>query len=282
MAWQRLSERERRREADGPYEGVPEHLAGPLVYWLEARLGLHDSQMARTRAMMAAEYSDPLSIVMAVANRARVGLGQDFGFGAAVGDLIRACRRDDEVFLDVVDAMLAVTGGDGGELRGTLEAGGSVWTVSPDGLSLQRRVEAVVQQAADQAMTHTDPAGDELKRAWAAAYGRNPDASDAWDHAIKAAEAALIPIVVPAQKKATMGHVLGALRQKESSWRLRIAGADGTYGVAPLVGMLQLLWPNPDRHASGQGRAPGLAEAQAVVQLTATIVQWARDGVLNK
>lgn len=282
MAWQRLSEREGRREPDGPYEGVPEHLAGPLVYWLEARLGLHRSQMAQTKARMATDHTDPLSIVMAVANRARVAIGRGFGFGSAVGDLIEACRRDGEVFLDVVDAMLATTGDDGGELRGTLELGGSVWTVSPEGDALRRRVGPAVQRSADRAMSTRDVAGEELARAWAAAYGRGADASDAWDHAIKAAEAALIPIVVPAQKKATMGHVLGALRQKEGPWRLLVAGAAGTHDVAPLVGMLQLLWPNPDRHASGQSRAPKLEEAQAVVQLTATIVQWARDGVLTK
>jgi hypothetical protein len=52
-------------------------------------------------------------------------------------------------------------------------------------------------------------------------------------------------------------------------------------GIAPLVGMLRLLWPNPDRHA-GQGPAPALEQAQAVVQLATTIVQWTRDGVVRR
>jgi hypothetical protein len=148
--------------------------------------------------------------------------------------------------------------------------------------SLQRRVAPAMMRAADRAMSPHDVASEELRQAWAAAYGRGPDASDAWDHAIKAAEAVLIPVVVPNQAKATMGHLLGQLRRPENGWRLVLPGADGDHGVAPLVGMLGLLWPNPDRHASGERRTPALAEARAVVQLTLTVVQWARDGVLRR
>jgi hypothetical protein len=43
--------------------------------------------------------------------------------------------------------------------------------------------------------------------------------------------------------------------------------------------MLRLLWPNPDRHGSPQNRrTPTLQEAQAVVHLAVTIVQWGREG----
>jgi hypothetical protein len=36
--WQPLSVRKGVRELDGPYEGVPEHLQGTLIPWLEAVL----------------------------------------------------------------------------------------------------------------------------------------------------------------------------------------------------------------------------------------------------
>jgi hypothetical protein len=49
--------------------------------------------------------------------------------------------------------------------------------------------------------------------------------------------------------------------------------------VAPLVGMLDGIWPNTDRHqGSATNRSPMAQEARAVVTLAATIVQWHREG----
>jgi hypothetical protein len=269
MEWRRLSEREGGRAPDGPYDGVPPHLESPLIDWLRAQFGIRE----------ALRSPKAITLVMSVANAARVVVRDSEWSEQVMDSLAAACRADAETFLDVIDATLATTRGGDERLRALLEAGGSVWTVAADGKSLRRRVDVAVQQAADRAMSPRDPASDELAQAWAAAYGRNPDASDAWDHAIKATEAVLIPVIVPAQAKATMGHVLGQLRRPENRWELTLPGAGG---VAPLVGMLSLLWPNPDRHASGERRAPTLEEAQAVVQLAVTIVQWTRDGVLRR
>jgi hypothetical protein len=46
--------------------------------------------------------------------------------------------------------------------------------------------------------------------------------------------------------------------------------------------MLRLLWPNPDRHGGTNSRQPSLDEAQAVVHLAVTIVQWARADLLTR
>jgi hypothetical protein len=43
--------------------------------------------------------------------------------------------------------------------------------------------------------------------------------------------------------------------------------------------MLELIWPNPDRHGNPQyRRTPSIQEARQVVQLAVAIVQWGRDG----
>jgi hypothetical protein len=46
--------------------------------------------------------------------------------------------------------------------------------------------------------------------------------------------------------------------------------------------MLRLIWPNPDRHGSGAGatRKPDLYDAQAVLQIAITVVQFVRAGVV--
>jgi hypothetical protein len=44
--------------------------------------------------------------------------------------------------------------------------------------------------------------------------------------------------------------------------------------------MLDIVWPNHDRHGGGPTpkREPSIEEARAVVTLAATIVQWHREG----
>jgi hypothetical protein len=160
--------------------------------------------------------------------------------------------------------------------------GGSVWQVDPSGRRLVRRVNKTATAAFVEASSHDDAASAELSEAWTAAYGRHPDPSDAWDHSIKAVEAMLIPIVTPNKAKATLGDVVGNLNSQGTQWKLGLHGHDDSQSVAPLVSMLRLMWPNPDRHRSGTSRTPALAEAQEVVHLAVTIVQWARCNALVK
>lgn len=275
MAWQRLSVREGQIPVDTPFEGVPPHLSYPLQHWLEGMFG----------------YRGPggmsKDLMMDVANSIRLPLRPSsrgvFDGVEMQRQIFAICSRDQEVFLDVVDATLHLKRGrKADDLRKVLEVGASAWTVADNNLSLERRVEPTAKLAAQMAMSPQDEASEELRVAWSAAYGREPDPSDAWDHAIKAAEAVLVPLVVPNQAKPQFGHVLGQLKNQGNLWFLELPGQNLHHDVAPLVEMLSLLWPNPDRHANGQGRQPTLEEAQAVVHLAVTIVQWARSGVLKK
>jgi hypothetical protein len=190
-----------------------------------------------------------------------------------------------DLMLDVVDAALHLqefTEWQLSPLDEILMLGGSVWEVDPARGRLVRRVDATAQEAFRDASSPEDVASAELQEAWTATYGRNPDASDAWDHSIKAVEAVLIPVVTPKKAKANLGDVVGSLGSQGSLWKLVLHGHDDTQSVAPLVTMLRLMWPNPDRHGSGNSRKPSLDEAQAVVNLAVAIVQWARAGALSK
>ncbi len=133
-------------------------------------------------------------------------------------------------------------------------------------------------------MAPGDQASAELVEAWAKAYGLAPDPSDAWDHAIKAVEAVLIPIVVPAKAKATLGDVLGALKANPKGWTFVLATSSSSLSnVETVEGLLRMMWPNPDRHGGGTlTRAPSLTEAEAVVQIAVTVVTWGRGGGLAK
>ncbi len=166
------------------------------------------------------------------------------------------------------------------ELDELLMLGGSAWRVGPKYDCLVRRVDPTATAAFVQATLPDDVASAELKEAWTVAYARNPDASGAWNHAIKAVETLLTKIVDPTNPRATLGTVIKILNGQAVSWSLALEGHDRSASVEPLVRMLRLMWPNPDRHGGENSRRPSLVEAQAVVHLAVTIVQWARSDVL--
>jgi hypothetical protein len=160
-----------------------------------------------------------------------------------------------------------------------LELGRSVWRATEQGLV--RRVDPTAAAAFEQAVKPQDAASEELKEAWSKAYGRDPDASDAWDHANKAVEAILRGIISPSNTSATLGTLIRDLRNGAHKFDFVLTNDLG--GVQTLLAMLQLMWPNPDRHGDLQVRhTPSLEEARAVVQLAVTVVQWGRDGQIVK
>lgn len=270
--WQPLSVREGRRNTDGPYEGVPPHMAPRLLTWLDR----HISALSR---------SFQGDINRAVASVFRIPIDH----GASVTDIrdmiLEVCEADEGVFIDVVDAYLHRTRPpykEDRKLQDILDDGGSAFTVRPDRSGLQRRVSEAAALAVGRAMSAPDVASEELKRAWARAFDVHPDPSYAWSHAVKAVEAVLIPLVVPNQDKPHLGHVLGALDRQEDQFELALTPQQGVSSIETLVAMRRLMYPNPDRHTGPNHRVPTLAEAQAVVHLAVTIVQWARDGVISK
>jgi hypothetical protein len=156
-----------------------------------------------------------------------------------------------------------------------LAYGGSMWQAT--GKGLQRRVDEPTMVAFNAATAVPDSASDHLAQAWAGAYGRNARPASAWHHAIKALEVSLRKLVCPTNPTATLSDVIDEL--KTDQWRLEVRGRARDYTIDPLVQMLELVWPDPNRHGSPLPEPPATREeACAVVQLAVAIVRWARDG----
>lgn len=62
-------------------------------------------------------------------------------------------------------------------------------------------------------------ASGHLGKAWAAAFDQEPNPSTAYSEAIKAVEAAAIPVVLPNDPLATLGKVVGELRANPAEVR---------------------------------------------------------------
>jgi hypothetical protein len=266
--WQPLSVRAGKSAPDGPFEGMPPHLWSYVQDWLEKELEPD-------------QYTRAERLGDAIALRLRI---ERHEHATAQTSIMFARSRNTDRALDVIDAVLAFTGGArSGALKDILSMGASVWTVSEDDRALVRRVSDEEIVAYEVAMDPDDEIADELRTAWTAVYGRNPDPSDAWDHAIKAVELALWPIVTPNNNKANLGTIAGQLGGQPELFAFRLAtSSNRATNVETLVQMLRLLWPNPDRHGTGERRTPELEEAENVVQLAVLIVGWCRSGALRQ
>lgn len=260
-----------RPENDGPFDGIPPHLEPQLRYWMSESL----------------RYTQD-GAVRALALKLRIPVG-DY----ARSSLLNAARGDEAVLWDIVEGILqldviyhspmsnsltrgSITSRKRAEVRTMLDLAGSVYTVSDDGLIVERVSEEATETYAG-AVSMEDPISDQLRQAWGHAYGRNPDASDAWDHAIKAVEAMLGAIVEPNNTKATLGSMLAVLNNSPQKFRCAYLGRNHDHAIENVIPSLWVIWRNPDRHASGTVQNPTLEEARAVVTLTAALVQTHRD-----
>jgi hypothetical protein len=83
---------------------------------------------------------------------------------------------------------------------------------------------------------------------------RNPRPSEAYSEAVKAVEAAAIPVVTPYDQKAPLGKIIGEMRSSPGRYSTAFADAAdlGRTTITPVeavIATLDLLWKNhTDRH----------------------------------
>lgn len=173
------------------HEGVPVWLQSSLLQWV-------------TRFLTSPPYPHPQASPNAgrihmVQRRLRVQ-GLDWASSHHVLASFRTCCQDDpELFLNVVD-LLAHSVGDSlnrpaesekalKELADILDEGGSVWRLAElptGGPGLERRVDETVGTVAREVMQWSGRAGEHLGADWTAAYGRQPQPSEAYREAVRA------------------------------------------------------------------------------------------------
>ena len=255
----------------GPFEGMPAHLLYHLPKWFTSA-GYHVDLSAialRLHIGWTPEpYEDPgYSLLKAIEDQA----GSQYQVKVIQGlDLCLYTTKPSE--REEV----------GIPLEQILYLGGSAYRVSSTYDGLERRVDPVAT-AAYAAATKSTPDGntsaaDHLRAAWKAAYGIQPNASLAYGEAIKAIEAAAIPVLLPNDRTATLGKILGALKQKPETIVLAIGDGD----ASAVIGMMRTVWDgHSDRHGSTTTKRVGDEAARAAVHLAVTLVQLFRQGSIR-
>lgn len=218
--------------------------------------------------------------------------------------LWRKVQEDRALLAKVLDFALSdlMLGYEGMEINSAvrvltraLTQGGANYEVvrtDPDSVNCQlhRRTTATATTALRAQTAVAGNASTHLDSAWTAAFGPHPDPSKAYREAVKAVEAAAIPLVMPNNKNATLGTIIGELRANPQKFSVAFArGASPTKGGTPLdsievvVTMCDWLWKNQtDRH--GVGEAEPLVpitspQAELAVNMAVTLVHTFRSAV---
>ncbi|MDX6717117.1 MAG: hypothetical protein QOH30_3675 [Baekduia sp.] len=155
-------------------------------------------------------------------------------------------------------------------LADILGQGGSFWEVTDadedDRYRLTRRDLAGTREAIA-ALPAGDRAADMLRSAWVKIASREPDASGAYDLAVKAVEAAAHPVVSPKREKATLGSMLGDMRAHPQKWSFVLEDLD------TVIAMATTLWTHHYRHGTEQRDDHTLDEADTAVHLALVLVR---------
>lgn len=269
-----------REELAALHEGIPSWMVRPFWQWFQQAVVLA-SRDGGDGLDLTQEYDTRRRMAHPLTPRA-----QGYGVEEAIAG------RDDEdlviSFTDFLIAKLMHWGQDeyADELEKVLERAGSAWRVGlrAGNPGLERRVPLGVQAAAEGAMAVQGHAGTLLSEAWRAVFGVEPNPEVAYSKAVKAVEAAAIPVVVPAESGATLGRVLAKMKT-HGDWVLPLAREHAEYPTASvLLGMVQALWSGQDdRHAGQPNYKPSEQEAaETAVLMAVPLVQWFSDGTIAR
>lgn len=194
-------------------------------------------------------------------------------------DLISGLSQDDDLYLDTLDFITFTLPQHREPLDLHLRVAGSAWHVDLTDGGLRRVVPDEALETYKKALDTAPSAAQHLSGAWEHAFGRHPDAGDAWGDAIRAVEAALHQIISPAHAKATLGSMKSELRQApEGKFIIRDAGADPK---DTLLGMLEAVPYENGRHGTDRSRAD-LATARIVVFQATALVAAVGEGLIER
>lgn len=283
--WRPLSKRTDRNAAadyDALHDGIPSWLRQSLGTWIEAVV-----------SALTAGGVDPFSKGRLLLDDIERNLRFSFQGERLLAPqcITRECLTDPQRGLDVVDLLLyrlrsssIVSGQLETHLETVLREAGSAWRVGPDGLE-QRVSEEITARARD-VIARGSRAATHLREAWHALYGRQPNPSHSYREAVRAVEAAAIPVVCPNDNTATLGKIIGQMRTSPSMWTVSLRPSDSRDPVQVVVSMMELTWKSQlDRHGTSESDAPFSVtelEAEAALHVSLTLVHWFDAGIIQK
>ena len=241
-------------------EGVPDALRDPLTRWVEEQFS-HN-------AVDGEPYSHALLEVVGAV------FGQSLATGdtrAAFDSVITVANRDPGFFLDVVDLLLNPLAYYSSAPAADAAAAAELEQILRDASVLAREV-----------IESSTRAGDELRGAWRYAWGRRPNASEAYRGALRAVEYGLGPVVARDGSLPTMADLIAKLRADLAQFEVRASADETIRDAQTVLSSLELL-----QQGMNAGLAAGYpydpltvtrAQAQAATAVVARLIHLAQSG----
>lgn len=293
------------------YEDIPHHLEIHLRSWVNRALGGQDDLARRVATRCRMYWRERVEVQKGVFRPLTSREALYRVFSGLKG--VQSERPVDK--LTVVDAIISLhpdwepdpmAGWGNGdsqqdwlrllmELNTLLKDSGSAWYVDGELRGLYRRVDPTATEAWRLARQTAEEAGrtraaQYLGQAWQELYGQRPDASAGYAAAVKAVEAAVLPVVFPDRKqigkRRTVHQARTELVRDGGRWRFVLGETDavspGEGAVDVVAGMLdRLLRGETERHADDDNRPSQKEEAEAAIHLAVLLVQWFATGAIR-
>ena len=254
------------------HAGVPPHMSPSLLGWVWSMVRDHDLE----------------------------GYVQANKGGSKLRTVYEATTMNDDLMLDVVDSILQHLpaldeSGDyvtQNKLRVLVAALQSILTESSsayavdfsDGMRLVLRVDQTARQACDDLDEQDGGASELLRTAWSTTFSRNPNPSGSYRDAVLAVESVACQAFIPDDQQPSLGKAIGQLRGDLATWTVATLDNQQQASAETLLAMLETVWLNHQRHLGADGSSAQPAtqdEAEAVLFLAVTIVQWFERGLVK-
>ena len=221
--------------------------------------------------------------------------------GSKLRTVYEATTMNDDLMLDVVDSILQHLPAldESGDyvtqnklrvlvaaLQSILTESSSIYAVDfSDGMRLVRRVDKTAREACNGLAEDNGRASELLKAAWATTFSRTPDPSGSYRDAVLAVESVACRAFTPGDQRPSLGNAIGHLRSTLATWTVATLDNRQQASGETLLAMLETVWQNHQRHIGADGSRAQQAtqdEAEAVLFLAVTIVQWFERGLVRQ
>lgn len=266
--WQRLSERRGINSKFEPVEGFPAFLASrvrhPLMEFFTGSTVFAD----RVALELRISFSD-------------TGIPGFFELWNEVVD-------EDDKALDVIDLMCDVAKDETNPsvfsqavlISGLFDKAGSVWRADVWAGRLETRLSEETQSMFAAAVAPDDTSSEYINYAWKHAFGRSPEALQAWNEATRALEELMKPLIAPKDGSTTWGKLKGAVKAAPQKWDASMPGDNAAERVMNLHALMERIPYSPKRHGGDEKDAPTLEVARSMVLIATSLIAVIREGGL--
>lgn len=260
-----LSVRMGKREPFDATTGMPYYLWPSIRDWFNTLINRHEY-----------EYISVDNLVLTVSRMFRL---PEYPSWRSLTESL--AKSDPGMMLDILDLMMRLANdAELKRLEDILFDVAHEYRVDFENQRLIQRVDDTVYAAYETAVSVQDVASEHLAKAWLATYSRDTNYDVAVAEATKAVEAVCAPLVIPNDKKPSIGKMIRAIKDSPRNWECSLPATRDRNAVEQFAAALSLVNYAQSRHAGGLNSSR--EHSVALLLQAVTVVAWVRERVFRR